>query len=275
MSRGAKIALSIGLGFLAALFGMLYLNEQKRQLIGTTEMVRVWSASQDIPANTHLNPDLLVIREVPRLYLQPASITASEIPDKTKVQGITMVPIRQGEQVVRTKLWAGRTPPLSEDMKERKNTLAVSVEIAGLPNALNGLITPGDRVDVLASFQFERANGEKFTEVRPMFQNVEVLALNKTTKTAWDTTIAEDPITQPGESALKTLTLALPPAAAQQIVLAQQLGTIWFLLRAEGDGERYNYEAWNNERLLQSPHRLWEAEQSSIEQMVRSGALRR
>ncbi len=107
MSKGAKIALSIVLGFLAALFGMLYLNEQKRELIGSTEMVRVWVASQDIPANATLVPDALALRDVPRLYLQPASITYSDIPDKAKVQGITMVPIREGEQIVRTKAVGG------------------------------------------------------------------------------------------------------------------------------------------------------------------------
>ncbi len=152
----------------------------------------------------------------------------------------------------------------------------MGVNISGLPNAINGLITPGDRVDVLASFQFKKNDGEKFTEVRPLLQNIEVLAVNKTTKTAWNTTIEDTSLPQPGEDQLKTVTLSLSPAQAQEVILAQQLGKVWFLLRATGDTTQYNYEAWNNDRLLQSPYRLWEADQtSSLEELVRSGALRR
>lgn len=275
MSKFGKIAIAVVLGILAAIFGMLYIQQEKQQALGSLEMERVWIASEDIKPNTAIAPDMLDFTSVPKLYLQPGSITLTEVPNKADVQGITLTAIRAGEQIVRTKLWAGRTPPLSKDMKGTKGKLAVSVAIGADAEALGGLITPGDHVDVLSSFEFERGQGEHYTEVRPMFQDIEVLAVNKTTKTAWDTTVEKEPGATPTEEAVKIVTLSLSPADAQEVILAQQLGHVWFLLRGEGDQQKYSYEAWNNDRLLGPAARLWRAEDKNTALMKAIARARR
>jgi len=275
MGKGGKIAIAVVLGILAAIFGMLYVDQQKQAALGSLEMERVWVASEDIKPNTAISPDVLTYTEVPKLYLQPGSITLTEVPDKANVQGITLTAIREGEQIVRTKLWGGRTPPLSKDMKGKTGIVAVSVRIDGDEQGLAGLITPGDHVDALASFEFEKGQNEHYTEIRPMLQDIEVLAVNKTTKTAWDTTVEKEPGAEPEKEAIKIVTLALSPADAQEIILAQQLGRVWFLLRGEGDTEKYNYEAWNNERLLGPAVRLWRAEETNTALMRALAAGRR
>jgi Flp pilus assembly protein CpaB len=262
MSRSGRIILSVGLGLLAALFGMLYLSSQRDELLGGTQMIRVYVAATNIRPNIPLERSMFVVREVPRSYVQPQAITVTEVPDPENIQGVALVPIQAGEQVLRSKLFDGVVPPLSAELQQRRGMVGVGVSIADLPNALHGMLRAGDRVDVLASFEFERARDDRFTEVRPLYQNVEVLAVNERSAGV----DAAQPATGVGQTErvsaaelVRTVTLSLPPVAAQQIVLTQQLGSIWLLLRATGDTTEYQYETWNNERLLQSPHRLWRA----------------
>lgn len=274
MSKGGRIILAIAMGLMAALFGMLYLSSQRDQIIGTSEVVRVYVAAKDIKPNVPIDPAMITTSSVPKRFLQPQSITATEVPDKSKISGVALVPIKEGEQILRTKLFEGAIPPLSSDLKNRPNTVAVSVEMHGLPQSVHGLVRPGDRVDVLASFKFEKTKDEDFTEVRPLFQNLEVLAVND--KTASNVKISKDD-KQTAESQsdqlAKTVTLAAAPAVAQQLILAQQLGNVWLLLRAPGDNAEHQYEIWNNERLLKSPFKLWRASNPQ-EELVRQLAKR-
>jgi pilus assembly protein CpaB len=273
MSRGGRIAVAVALGLLAALFGMLYLSTQREQLLGTSDVVRVYVATKDIKPNTPLDESLLAKREVPKRFVQPQAITVNEVPDPSKVIGVALVPIKAGEQIVRTKLIEGAIPPLSAELRGRPLTVAVAVEMKGFPNSVHGLLKPGDHVDVLASFTFEKSKDEQFTEIRPLFQNLEVLAVNEvtasTTKAASAQRVGTD---APSDHIVRTVTLAAAPAIAQQLVLAQQLGNVWLLLRAPDDVGPHQYEIWNNERLLQSPYKLWKAkdpQQEIMEQFAR------
>ena len=273
MSRGGRIAVAVALGLLAALFGMLYLSTQRDALRGTSDIVRVYVATKDIKPNTPLDESMIALRDVPRRYMQPGSITVNDIDDPSKIVGVALVPIRETEQILRTKLTEGAIPPLSSELKGRAATVAVSVEMKGFPHAIHGLLKPGDRVDVLASFTFEKTREEQFTEIRPLFQNLEVLAVNdvttSTTKVATGSAVGGD---GPSDKLTRTVTLAASPATAQQLVLAQQLGNVWLLLRAPDDKGQHQYEIWNNERLLQSPYKLWQAkdpQQEMMEQLLR------
>lgn len=260
MSRTGRIVLAVGLGFLAALFGMLYLGSQRDQLLGSSEMVSVYIAADDIKPNTPIEAKMLAVRRVPRAFVQPGAIISTELA-RDKVKGVTLVPIAENEQIVRTKLYEGAPPPLSTELTGRPNMVAVGISVEALPNAIHGLIRPGDRVDVLASFQFEKSKDEDFTEIRPLYQNVEVLAVNDRTAGNIKVIGQEKSSADSGsDKQIKTVTLALPPPAAQQIILTQQLGAIWLLLRAPGDTTQHQYEIWNNERLLRSPFRLWRAQ---------------
>lgn len=257
MSKGLKIFIALAFGLLAALFGMLYLNSRSNQILGSAEVVRVYAAAQDIKPNTALDKDMLTVIQVPKKYLQPQCILVSEFPDKTKVKGVTLVPIKEGEQIVRSKLYEGAPPPLSTELKP--GMVAVGINVEALPNVVHGLIRAGDRVDVLASFKFEKSKDEDFTEIRPLYQRIEVLAVNE--KTAGTRVVVDSKKAgEEPDKVIRSVTLAMSPTAAQQMILTQQLGNVWLLLRAPGDSSEHQYEVWNNERLLQSPYRLWRAQ---------------
>jgi len=59
MGKGGKIAIAVMLGILAAIFGMLYLNQAKQEALGNLEVVRVWVAKQAVAANVPLTPEAL------------------------------------------------------------------------------------------------------------------------------------------------------------------------------------------------------------------------
>jgi Flp pilus assembly protein CpaB len=267
MSRGPKLAVAIVLGLLAALFGMVYLNTERSRLVGSAEQISVYVAADDIPANTSVDGSKLTTRRIPRSYLQPAAITEQEVSDKNRITGFAIVPIKEGEQILRTKLWEGKTPPLSADLASRQGLVAVSVKMKEAQHSVHGLLQPRDRVDVLAELDFIKPPKEKFKEIRPLFYNVEVLAVNRTTMSSVTQNLPIDKMESRALEKVDTVTLALPPVAAQQLILAQELpsASIWLILRTPASGA-YRYEAWNTDRLIQSQYRLWDAESFAIEE---------
>lgn len=268
MSKGARIAIAVVIGLVAALFGVLYLNGQREKLIGSSEIVRVYVATEEIPANTLLESDMIAIREMPRSFVQPQAFLTSEVPDKSKVKGVTVVPIKENEQILRTKLYEGAPPPLSADMKARTGLVAVGVDMVDLPQSLHGLVKPGDRVDVLASFKFAKENNDDYTEIMPMLQNIEVMAVNERTMSNQKVWVPTKPGEEPrAETTAKTVVLAVTPEAAQQVIIAQQLGEIWFVLRSVGDTAPKRYEVWNNDRFFQGPRRLLKASDQRLDML--------
>ena len=278
MSKGARILIAIFLGLLAALFGMLYLAGQKRRIEGGATNVAVYVAAQSIPANVELTPDMLTTREIPQIYLQPSVITRSEVADPTLVEGVTLVPIQAGEQIIRTKLWEGTTPPLSEDIPAGVVAISVSQETNAPARNVHANLQPRDRVDILAAIQFIKPPKEKFLEVRPLFYDVEVIAVDTTTPQSIAREFSAEGLVESDEDKkLETVTVLLPPADAQQLILAQELGSVWFILRGEAEYEDYRYETWDQDRFLQSQYRLWDEdtmEQQLAEQLGQLAARR-
>ncbi|HVT03473.1 MAG TPA: Flp pilus assembly protein CpaB [Thermoanaerobaculia bacterium] len=265
MSKRAKILISLILGLLAAFTGMIYISGKKAEIEGNNELIGVYVANADFAPNRPMDPEKIGVKMVPRNYLQPDSILTAEIPNARSITGIPIVPIKSGEQIVKTKLYLGAPPALSADLKQYLGMVGVGVNVRQLPSAVGGNVMPGDHADVLASFKFEKSKDEEFTEIRPLLYDIPIIAVNLKTVS---NIIAGPPKTgEEQRDDVRNVTLALAPAAAQQVILAQQLGDIWLVLRAPGDKTEHHYEVWNNERLLQSPYRLWRAGSANQQQM--------
>lgn len=270
MSRGPKLAVAVVLGLLAALFGMIYLNTEKRAVLGDTQMITVYVAADDIPPNTPIEPGKIKTRRIPRDYVAAQAILATDM-DKSAITGYAIVAIKENEQILRSMIFSGRTPPLSADLAARAGLVAVTVETKSAPQSLGGLLQPRDRVDVLAVLDFVKPPKDKFREVRPLFYNVEVLAVNRTTMSTVTQNLPIEKVEQQALEKVETVTLALPPVAAQQLILTQNLQSgneIWLILRTPASGA-YTYETWNTDRLIQSQYRLWNAEEMQQEALGR------
>ena len=263
MSKGAKIIIAVGLGLLAALFGMLYLNSQRRLIEGGAALVEVYIAADDVGANIELTPDMLTTKLVPQAYLQPQVITKAEVPDPAGVKGVTLVPVREGEQIIRTKLWEGTEPPLAEDVPA--GLVGVSVGFNTTPQSVAANVKPRDRVDILAALQFIKPPKEKFLEIRPMFYDVEIIAVDQRTPQTISRKFTQEGQIADEQIKVETVTVVLPPAEAQQLILAQELGQIWLILRGQGEYPDYRYETWNQDRFLQSQFRIWDEESMQAE----------
>src|SRR5258708_15015058 len=151
MKRGPKVGIAVALGLLAAFFGLAYLTSEKTRVLGNMTLAEVYVASENIHANTVVDARKLTTKKIPTAYLQPGAIRVSEVTDPTKTLGVAIVPIAVNEQIDRTKLWQGKTPPLSEDLKTHPGLVGVSVLFKDPPQALQGLVQAPDLGAVLAS----------------------------------------------------------------------------------------------------------------------------
>ena len=208
-----------------------------RSLLGQSE--------QPPPAEPKV-PVVVIVRDVPvrtRLTAQDvqlASVPASaRHPDAaTRVEDVTgQVILRQtlaGEPVLRSTLASfDGGSGLSVRVPPGMRALAVSFsEVIGA----GGLITPGDQVDVIAVLD-DGVRG--IYEAGYVLMDVRVLAVAQTLEGSDGTGAApRDPGGGHGATVAKTVTLAVLPAEAERLALAERFGTLKLVVRAPGDTDR-------------------------------------
>ena len=189
--------------------------------------VEVLVAQKDIQEGEAVTAAHLDRRAVPQAYVQPYVMTRP-----VDVLGlVALVPIAQGEQMLRNKLGqadevqAGRT--LSGLTPKGKRAVTIGTDAL---TGVGGLIHPGDRVDVLWTFERPTGNTEEPTLVTvTLFQNVPVLAVG-------DQLVGSKP-KEAGETRDHTLTLALDPQETSLLLYARREGVIQLSLRPQEDSE--------------------------------------
>ena len=203
------------------------------------QMAIVLVAGKDIPPQVPITPNDLLIKEIPREYVQPQAVgSLNEV-----IGQIASVPIARGEQILRTKL----RPPgkigksLSEITPSGKRAVNVSVDnIATIVN----LIRPGDYVDVLALVTLPETTdlaGAKTSVPRliSLFQNVEVLAVAGEIVPPLPTSeTAKKEQARAPSAGSGTVTLALSPQEAVLLSFVQEQGKIKLTLRSSEDTQK-------------------------------------
>lgn len=191
-------------------------------------------------------PVLVVTRDLPvGELLTPGDFSWKEWPDKSLnvnyfTQDVTPDAIEQlAGSVVRTAM-VENEPVLPHKIVQKGETgymaalltpgmRAVSVEISTV-NASGGFILPGDRVDVLITYDVELQDGER-TVSRPtttvLMENVRVLAIDQVFSSG-----------ETGQFAIgSTATVELAPREARLLVMAKRLGNVSLALRSLQDAE--------------------------------------
>lgn len=206
--------------------------ERKTLLVKLQEVsqsaVEVLVARQDIQEGEAITAAHLDRRAVPQAYVQPYATNRP-----TDILGlVALVPIVAGEQVLRNKLsqagavQAGLT--LSELTPKGKRAVTIGTDVL---TGVGGLIHPGDRVDIL--WTFDRLTAGK-AEPEPvtvtLFQNVPVLAVG-------DQLVGSKPTEANGTGGAgdHTLTLALDPQETSVLLYARRQGVIQLSLRPQED----------------------------------------
>ncbi len=216
-----KIALLAAVGVaLLAMAGMYrHIENARRAATGEDETLSFVVAARDLPAGATLAPEDLATARFPR-RTRPSSAVGGESLDLLASRTLLRAR-RAGEPI----LWldlpeGGDSLACRVPAGERAITIAVS-DTSGL----SGHLRPRDRVDVFGILPASEGTGTSGRVARLLLTNVTVLAVGTSTaEGSWDLL-----------DAYATATLAVKPAEAQLLALAQQEGDLVLALRHPQD----------------------------------------
>lgn len=238
MDTRKKIIISALLGLFSILGIYSYIKHTENKLFELSSMVPVVTAADDIIQHTVIDETMIKISKLPKKYIQPGAILASEVGG---ILGqVTSAPILKGEQILGTKLLQfGKEAGLA--MKIPAGMRAVSL-LADEVTGVAGLIKPDDFVDILATFDFgNEAMSKQYTYT--LFQNISVLAIDTDLGEGYSALTKKredvlDKLRNVGSKKSFTVTVAVTPAQAQDIILAQEMGVVYLALRGIGEPEQ-------------------------------------
>jgi pilus assembly protein CpaB len=249
--KGAVVA-ALALGGLTSYMAWRYVDQAgPNSHVETTPIV---VAAMPIPARTVVGPEMLRMQQVPVDLADPMAAHSAE----DVVGKVARAPMTTDEPVLATKLFLQRTESglafmVPEGMR------AVSVNFTEQIGS-GGMVSPGDHVDVLGVFEAktkdttttpskDRNKQEETTSVATIvLPDVQVLAVaqhleGESTKPKQTLPVPSGTDTKPSmersEPAplpqAKTATLAVSPADALKLVLAEDKGRIRLALRRADD----------------------------------------
>jgi pilus assembly protein CpaB len=206
------------------------------QSTSSSSFVPVVVAARDVGANTTLTSDMLKIKSVP----PDVALSGAYGRMDALVGKVTRYPVSQGQQLTSSVLGAGaiaNDDDLSYALLPGKR--AVGVEVSKV-TGVDGLLLPGNSVDVIGVFD-QNATGT--AKAVTLLQNVVVLAVGQeaqqpaprsTNSSDANASSAADKDAKRQPEAT-TVALAVSPADAQLLALAQDNGKIWLTLRPAGE----------------------------------------
>lgn len=169
--------------------------ETQAPIIVETQLAQVLVSNQTIYMGTRLSPEMLKWQEWPEAALTDSLITEEIFPSALEELSGTVVrsEITDGEPINRRKLVRADDRSVMSALL-KPGMRAVSVQISP-DTAASGFINPGDRVDIIMTEENEdqnyselgRSNGPTYF-ANTIFENVEVMAIDQTFKTAEDGT---------------------------------------------------------------------------------------
>jgi pilus assembly protein CpaB len=232
------VNLLIGVGI--AVIAIIVINGQMQsrekliqELIKKGQLVEVVVAKDDIPRETTITSDMVKMSTVPSKTLQPGDLTSLD----SVIGKFTITDILKDQH-----LNSESVKPLigfkylSEGVPTGMRAITISVDKL---SAVEGLLRPGDKVDIIGTFSFPSERGQNPPIVVTLFQGVKVLATNKNLS----------PYRAEGKA--DTVTMALKPEDIKMLTYSLELGKIRLVLRAPTDtSEDYEYSALTLEGLL-------------------------
>jgi pilus assembly protein CpaB len=230
--RAMFIAAALALAGITLL--LVYMKRFEREMSGG-DQVELLAAVKPIKRGTVITDEMLTARDVPIAYVESRAIKAAE---RSKVVGLQSAnAIAPQETVMWTDL-AITTENRDVSSLVQPGKRAVTVHGAsGDEAALNGLVRPGDYVDVVATMDESvapsapAATASKERVAVVLLQKVLVLAV------AGDTQIAAagDSAARAGGPADKSITLSLNVKEAQLLALAMEKGRVSVAVRNPDD----------------------------------------
>jgi pilus assembly protein CpaB len=230
--RAMLIAAALALAGITLL--LVYMKRFERDMSGG-DQVELLAAVKPIKRGTVITDEMLTARDVPIAYVESRAIKAAE---RTKVVGLQSANAIEPQETVMWTDLAITTENRDVSSLVQPGKRAVTVHGAGGDEAaLNGLVRPGDYVDVVATMDESVApnaaatGGSKERVAIVLLQKVLVLAV------AGDTQIAAagESKSRPNGPADKSITLSLNVKEAQLLALAMEKGHVSVAVRNPDD----------------------------------------
>lgn len=207
--------------------------------------VRVLKSKQTIPANTRIEAGMFDEVDWPTAFLPPK---AAERADQVIGQ-VAIATIFQGEPILTSKLVPFDESALDRRIPEGHRAVTIGLSDSQNVPSVGGNLRPGQLVDILVTMYVSTKELEKGpqailelqaaqnlkAETRTFLQAVKILAVGRDSRIA--TANVNRSADVPIEASTLNVTVALKPADAQRLILAQQVGRIVLTLRRFNDSK--------------------------------------
>ena len=251
MRNKGRLVAAIAAGFVAMLLTWLYISSREASLLSQSAPQTVVVATADISGNTIIEAGMFETREVPSAFAQPRAVARPE-----DVQGrVATVPIAAGTQILATMLGDDSESALAYEVPAGQRAVSIgAADVMGV----GGLVRPGNRVDILGTFEYGRPTGisqtgsityaDERTETRLLMQDVRVLAVDQEHRrrgaaprpvpaaTDDDGNVLAPPVQEDRD--IRHVTVLVSLRQAQELVLAQEIGLLTLALRSNLDAGR-------------------------------------
>jgi pilus assembly protein CpaB len=250
MRNKGRLIAAVAAGIFAVVLTSMYIGSREASLLSQSEPQQVIVATADITGNTVIEAGMFEARSVPSAFAQPRVVSRIE-----DVQGrVASVPIAAGTQILATMLGDEAEGALAYEVPSGQRAVSIgAADVLGV----GGLVRPGNRVDILGTFEFGRPTGvsqagtityaDERTETRLLMQDVRVLAVDQQFRRRGAAprpvpTVTEDdgevltPIEEDRE--IQHVTVLVSLRQAQELVLAQEIGQLTLTLRSNLDAGR-------------------------------------
>ena len=250
MRERGRLVVAIAAGVVAVALAWFYLGSREASLLQLSTPQAVVVATADIPGNSVVQPGSFEVRQVPSSFAQPRALAREE-----DVAGrVVLVPVPKGTQILATMLGDEGESALAFEVPAGQR--AVTIAAANV-TGVGGLVRPGNRVDIMGTFDFGRPVGvtqagvvqyaDEKTETRLLMQDVRVIAVDQLHRRrgAPERPVAkpegeEDATMAPLEETkeIQNVTVLVSIRQAQELILAQEVGTLTLTLRSNLDAGR-------------------------------------
>lgn len=224
----------------AAVIYFLILNMAQSSLQKASNAVTVAVANVDIPEGKVMQKNFIATKEIPSAYVQRGAFILSKGDNIADIENmVTRVAISKEDQITRSAL-ASLSPDAGISLKVTPNYRAFILEVN---NNVSSLVKPGDKVDILLTFEAALKGGTKENMAATILQNILVLGVGSNLGQGLDAASkaanSEKEANAAAFSDRSVLSLALTPLEAQYLALAQQEGDITIVVRSSGDSKMY------------------------------------
>ncbi|MBD2842552.1 Flp pilus assembly protein CpaB [Erythrobacter rubeus] len=191
---------------------------------------KVLVANRALPAGTIVTAEALGYQQWPEELVQDAYFIDGESDVNQLLGTVVRFPVTAGEPVTQGSLVSpGDRGFLAAALGPGMRAVTVPVSAR---TGVGGFVFPGDRVDLVLTQAVDNAVAEGSLEgAETILQNLRVLATDQSTETGQD---------EEGKTvvrAFSTVTLEVTPKLAEQVAVAQTMGTLSLVLRSIADNQ--------------------------------------